>query len=226
MLHKGETYMEKLNWNMEDLHKGCILACIAHAIGVARYPDVANQHSWNGINYNVEDSSGGRGTVSFANGYCVGVFLNEKTERAYKNFKPALEHLQDVPEKIVELTEKETLQYTFSEDITTAFWGDAEGLFSNDTFDDFLECGGELLEKQAMDVESAICEWKDDYEFSEEEILLLKSIYERKIANPDAFITLNEKEIAMIGGDENKDELDMEECATSFEEIGIYFFDK
>jgi hypothetical protein len=182
------------------------------------------------MNYSVQDSSGSRGTISFADGYCVGVFRNEKTERAYKNFKPAIEYLQNVPENILKLAEKEALQYVLDDIegkeqpvITTAFWGNTDGMFSNDSFDDFLSYGGKLLEIEAMDTESAIIELAGNYEFSVNEIVLLKSNYERKVASPNDPITLKKKEIAMIGSGFDVDKLDMEECKNSFKEIGIYF---
>jgi len=220
--------MEKINWNIKNLWKGCILVSIANAIGVARYPDFSYEHSWDGINYCRNDSSGSRGTISFTDDYCVGVFRNEKTERAYKNFKPALEYLKTAPEKIIELAEKETLQYVLDEiegknqpAITTAFWGNANGIFSNDSFDNFLKYGGKLLEIESMDTESAISELIDNYEFSDEEVELLKSVYKRKIINPNDAITLTKKEIAIIGAD--YDELDIDECETSFKELNIFF---
>ena len=224
--------MEKLDWNLEGLRNGCILAGIAHAIGVARYPVVANEHSWDEENYSVQDSAGSRGTVSFAKGYCVGVFRNEKTRRAHSDFKSALEYLQNAPEEVIELAKEEALHYVldFVDDedeaqsvITTAFWGNADGFYTNDTFDDFLEYGGFLLERQVMDTESAIREWTDEYEFEECEIALLKRLYERKIAAPDARIILTGEELSMLNSDDTEG---IEESEISFEELNIYFEDE
>lgn len=44
---------------------------------VVHYPDLSSEHSWDGMNYNVQDSSGGRGTITFDGSYCVGAFRVE-----------------------------------------------------------------------------------------------------------------------------------------------------
>jgi len=219
--------MEKLDWSMEGLRNGCILAGIAHAIGAARYPAFAGEKSWDkdGTNYSIRDGEGSRGTVSFANGYCVGVFRNEQTER---DFKPALEYLQNAPKEVIELAAREALRYVLDivndepqPFITTAFWGSADGLYTNDTLDDFLGYGGYLLETQVLDVEAAISILADEeYEFEESEVALLKRLYERKIAAPEARITLTEEEISMLNPDGPKG---VKECKISFKELGIYF---
>ena len=47
--------INEVSWRMEELWQGCILASIAHAIMVAHYPELSNEHSWDGINYNIQD---------------------------------------------------------------------------------------------------------------------------------------------------------------------------
>ena len=106
--------------------------------------------------------------------------------------------------------------------ITTAFWGSADGFYTDDSFDDFLDYGGFLLERQIMDTESAISEWTADYGLEESEIALLKSLYERKIAAPDTRIILTEEELSMLNLDDPEGR---EECEISFNELDIYFED-
>ena len=212
---------EKLDWKMEDLWKGCILAGIAKAIAAARLLQVANDHSWDGINFRVQEGHG-YGVVSFADGYCSGVFYDGIHET---HAKSAFEYFENAPKRNIELAEEALWCLDISQDnsvtkITTAFWGDSDGLFINDSFDDFLKYGGDLLKIQFMDIESAINVWTEDYAFSEQEIKLLKSLYERKIANPKEIIKLTKKEISVLCFDDG-DELDIE-CAASFKEIGIY----
>ena len=237
--------IKKLGLSMDDLWKGSMLASIAHAIFIVRCPEDAYNLSWDGINYNMDDDNT-RGTISFADGYCVGVLRDIEAEYLI-DFKPAIEYLQNAPEKIIDLAEKEALQYKLYEIegkaqplITAAFWGDADGLFTNDDFDynidDFdYNIGVDLLQYGAMvrgcmegivDTELAIEALAHEYEFSDEEVELLKSIYERKIANPNDPIILTKEEIAMIGtgGDGEKVNSEgMKECAASFKEIGVYF---
>jgi hypothetical protein len=214
--------MKKLNWQREKLWEGCILASIAHAIMVAHYPELSNEHSWDDINYNVQDSSGARGTITFHPNYLVGAFRNEFSDRDYI---AALNFFNSAPEEVDQLAVTETLQYLLDEIggdtvpvITTAFWGGDDGMYSNDNFEDFIENGGFLIKSQAKEIETAIIEWKEYYEMSKSQIKLLSSIFERKISNPNGEIILTESEIRMI---ESDDEEGMNESRISFEELGI-----
>jgi hypothetical protein len=219
---KGIKYMKKLNWQKENLWEGCILASIAHAIMVAHYPEFSNEQSWDGINYNVQDSSGARGTITFHPNYLVGAFRNEFSEREYLD---ALNYFKSASEEINQLAVHETLQYLLDDIdgetvpvITTAFWGGDDGTYTNDNFEDFIENGGFLIKSQSKNIETAINEWKEYYEMSESQINLLRSIFERKIINPNVEIILTEGEIKKI---ESDDEEGLNESRISFEELGI-----
>lgn len=219
-----------LDWNLTKLYNGCILAGIAHAMMIAHYPIVANEHSWDGCNYSVQDSAGSRGTVTFSEKYCVGAFRNENTKRATpQGYKIAAEYLWNTPIDILKAAQDGALQYLldFMDDgavpvITTAFWGDDKGFHINDTYDDFIEYGGFLLLRQNMDFERAINAWIDEYEMTSGQVDLLKSIYERKIAKPDEKITLTKEEIYIIDSDDPEG---IKESKISFEELNIYWED-
>ena len=47
-----------INVGVNQLWEGCIMAGIAHAIGVSKYPMLSNEQSWDGINYSMQDSLG------------------------------------------------------------------------------------------------------------------------------------------------------------------------
>lgn len=216
--------MNKLNWDRNQLWEGCILASIAHAIMVAHYPDLSHEQSWDGFNYSVQDSSGTRGTITFHPNFLVGAFRNNHSERVV-DYKNAIEYFMGAPEKSKEVASEEALLYLLDEIeektvpvITTAFWGNLDEVYSHDTYEDFIENGGFLIERQIDNVEYAINEWKEEYEMSENQIVLLKSIFKRKIDNPTKDIVLNEKEIKMIG---SEDEEGLSESRISFEELGI-----
>ncbi|PEC50242.1 hypothetical protein [Bacillus sp. AFS096315] len=216
--------MCKLNWDRNQLWEGCILASIAHAIMVAHYPDISHEQSWDGFNYSVQDSSGTRGTITFHPNFLVGAFRNENSERALEYIN-AIEYIKDAPEKAKEVASEEALLYLLDEIdgktvpvITTAFWGNLDEIYSHDTYEDFIKNGGFLIERQIDNMENAINEWEEEYEMSETQIVLLKSIFKRKIENPTKEIVLSEKEIQMIG---SEDEEGLSESRISFEELGI-----
>jgi len=218
--------INELEWKQKQLWEGCILAAIAHAIMVAHYPELSNEHSWDGINYSVQDSSGTRGTITFDSKYCVAAFRNDNSDRiTTSNFSEAHKYFQGASYEILKLAEDEALQYLLENvngrtipAITTAFWGKNNNLFTNDIYDEMIDNGGFLLERQVMDLDAAIEAWKEYYDMSEQQCDLLKSVYERKVNNPNGVLTLSTEEISLI---ESDDEEGLNESRVSFEEIGI-----
>jgi hypothetical protein len=215
----------EVQWTREQLWKGCMLASIAHAIMVSRFLEISNEHSWDGINYSVQDSAGTRGTVTFHTEYCVAAFRNEKSRRISSGEINADRYFKGAPHKIIELAEAEALQYLLDKIngkivpvITTAFWEKENKIFTRDSYDEMIENGGFILERQVMDTDSAINVWVDYYEMDERQVVLLRSIYERKISNPTNVISLSKDEIGMIGTDDLEG---LAESKSSFEEMGI-----
>lgn len=215
--------IKKIGWNSEQLWNGCILAGIAHAIMVAHYPDMANEQSWEGFNYSVQDSMGQRGTVSFSGYQCVAAFRNDKSERASKVIE-ASRFFQGANEEILNLAKSEALQYLLDEIdgntipfITTAFWGEFD-LYSNDTTEELFCNGGGLLEYQVVEYEKAVSGWAERYDMNTNQVKLLKIVYDRKINSNNQLISLSKEEIDLIG---ISDEQGLEESRISFEEMGI-----
>ena len=201
-----------------------MLASIAHAIMVAHYPKISNEHSWDGINYNVQDNEGARGTITFDNKFCVGAFRYDNSDRAkaISNFK---QYFEGAPRDIVKLAENEALQYLLDDiegeilpSITTSFWGIGEDFFTLDSIKDMNKNGGFLLEKQLMDVDIAIKSWEEYYDMSSKQSELLKIVFDRKINQRDERILLSKDEIKLIG---TKDREGLKESRILFKEMGI-----
>ncbi|MDD2377025.1 MAG: hypothetical protein PHD15_05735 [Clostridia bacterium] len=219
--------INEIKWKKEQLKRGCILSSIAHAIMITRYPDLVNEHSWDGINYNIQDSAGTRGTITFDLEYCIAAFRMDSSKRinSSEKIKQSNEYFIGAPNKIIELAESETLQYLLENVngvpipiITTAFWSEGEKLFTVDSFNDMYENGGFLLKRQLMDVDKAIESWKEYYDMSARQSELLRKIFERKIANFDKLIVLTASEIEMI---ESSNQVGLEESKNSFKELNI-----
>lgn len=222
-----QNNINEIKWKKEQLKKGCLLASLAHAIMVAHYPEVANENSWDGMNYNIQDSEGTRGTITFDLEYCVAAFRRDDSKRinSVNTIKQAKEYFEGASNEIVKLAETEALQYLLEDIdgraiplITTAFWGIGERMFTTDSFDEMYENGGFLLERQVMDIEESIEAWVEYYDMSSQQCDLLKTIFKRKLAEPDKTITLTTAEIEMIGTDDPEG---LEESKNSFEEIGV-----
>lgn len=216
----------KLDWKADELYNGCILASIAHAIMVAHYPELSNEQSWDGENYSVQDNSGMRGTVTFHDGFCTAAFRNDNSDRISTVLPMnAIDYFRNASKEIIKLAETETLQYLLEKVggktipvITTAFWGDKNGLFTVDSLDEMLKNGGELLKRQVLGHDLSVQAWQEYYDMSEPQVNLLKSIYLHKITNPKGILTISKKEIDLIGID---DEDGLDESRESFSEMGI-----
>jgi hypothetical protein len=223
-----ESNNTKLDWKTDQLWNGCVLASIAHAIMVAHFPLISNEHSWDGLNYNICDNAGTRGTVSFSNNCCTAAFRNDNSSRFnLENNRQAIAYFQNAPPNIIELAKTETLQYLLLNVggqvlpvITTAFWGKKNELFTVDSYNDFLQYGGKLLRIQTLDSKKAISTWKKYYGMTRQQVDLMESIYVRKIEDPLIPIFLTQEEIEMIG---TREPYGLEESITSFQEMGIYW---
>ncbi|MFR4008702.1 MAG: hypothetical protein ACLT0Y_05095 [Christensenellales bacterium] len=96
--------------NAEKLKRGCLLACIAHAIVVVQDPEFSYEHSWDGMSYSTIVGAQ-RGTVTFyQDGSCIAAFRNERSERL-DNFVRAESYFQDAPAPIYQMANEEVLQY-------------------------------------------------------------------------------------------------------------------
>ena len=56
---------EKIGINPQKLYNGCIFMAVAHAVTVGEYSELNYEHSWDGINYCMNNSRGCHGTITF-----------------------------------------------------------------------------------------------------------------------------------------------------------------
>ncbi len=205
--------------------KNCIVASIAHAIMVPHFPYLAHEHSWDGPNYQIQDSQGIRGSITFQDDQVIAAFRNEQVPVrpfAYSHF---FEH---APDSIQLIAQDETLQYLLEDidgqvrpSISTACWISHDMLYANDTWEDLLNHGASLFFKQIMDIEQAYTYWAEVNEMNETQFHLLKSLSEHKITRPQESIVLTPSEIQAIGTPDEPEEDGMDMCTASFQEIGI-----
>lgn len=209
-------------WSYNELWQGCILVSIAHAIFVADAPELAHEISWDGFNYNMNNSQGSRCTITFHPDFFVAGFRNNQLSSDSLSAKDCF---HQAPQKVIGLAEQETLQYLLDDvngetlpSITTAMWGDKNQVLSCHSFDEMLERGGALLEIQSMDPAAAFEACEEEYEFTEEQMTLLKKLFYLKIAQPNEAITLSQSDIDAIG---SRNQEGINESRISFAEIGV-----
>ena len=220
--------IHRFDWTVDDLKNGCLLASIAHSIMVAHYPLLTNEHSWNDRNYSVQNSSGIRGTITFFNGSCVAAFRDENSNRIRRmHTSDPKVYLSNAPMETQNIAENEALLYLLeSVDgirtpvITCAFWGNKDGVFSIDTFDEFMRNGGSIIESHLLDFRSAVSQLTEYYEMSQPQVALLRSIYNKKTERPDMLVHFSRTDIDMIGCNDMEC---LQVSIASFEQIGVVF---
>ncbi|MBI1927312.1 hypothetical protein HYR99_24110 [Candidatus Poribacteria bacterium] len=212
------------------LWPGAILASIVHAIMVSRYPDLGHEQSWDGPNYNVQDSMGSRGTITFSGAHLVGVFFDEHSPR--NPFRPGSDYVLErlftgMPANLRSLAYDEALQYVLQEYqgaiipvFTAVFWDDGERLTAAEPWQRVFAHGAHLVRIQLMDTDAALAEWQKAYEMSSSQVTLARWLFDRKMAAPNVPIELESWERDMVVAEAKSAER-LEESRTSFAEIGI-----
>lgn len=193
-------------WNTERFWRACVLNWLTHALMLTHYPMLSHEHSWDGINYSVQNSGGKRGTITFADdGICIAAFRDDNCDRDFSGVE-ALQFFNHAPQEVIDIASTETLQYLLNtvngEDIpviTSAFWTNSYEIFSNSSYYEMLHDGANLLRFQLMDYDNAIVALKAEYELTEKQLWLITHLYERKISNPDQQIVLTNSEVDMLG---------------------------
>lgn len=211
--------MMKININPKQLYEGCIQAAVTHAVAVGMYPALNYEHSWDGINYCMNDSQGCRATITFHNEYIIAVF--QAIEKVDWNID-ALVFFDGASNEIIEIAKNEALQYMLVEVdgfvkpvVIAAFWGTWDRLDSVQSFDDIIKNGGHILHSQLLPYNDAMNEWRDYYDLDSKQILLIEKLFDAKISSNDEEIILHDDEIKILYGN-------LEECLISLGELNIF----
>ena len=184
--------------SVKTLYEGCYLASISCAVMSAKFPELSFEHSWDGINYSVQDGFGSRGTVTFQDNFCVCAFRSDNSERLSNSY-PYTYYFENCPNRIFQLAEEEALQYLLDENngvvlpvITACFWSDGNNLESNDSWDDIFSNGGDILIPQLSSFEIGLEHWKNYYEMDSEELNLVVRLFKERVSNLNQDIRLVE----------------------------------
>lgn len=219
------------------LWPGSVLGAIAHAVFVARAPYLAHEQSWDGRNYNVQDSQGSRGTIAFGadNNVFVGVFYYEPSQRnplrrRIQNSNEAITPILNVPVELRALAQ-EALQYVMQEVegspmpvITSAFWSDLAGprASASEPWPDVITNGASLINNQLLDPEAALRLWARDFELSDSEIAIVETVFRRRLAVTSGPTRLTAAEAQQISRNADGEE-GLTACRESMGELGINF---
>lgn len=205
--------------NPQKLYHGCLFAAIIHAILVGEYPELNYEHSWDGLNYSMNNSHGCRGTITFHPRYIVAVFRDDSKIIPGKD---AYDYLCGMPEEILAIAQSEALQYILENVngevkpvITAAFWGTWKELSGSQTWDEIWENGGYILENQLLPHRQSLARWDDYYGLSDGQMRLAQSLLDRKLTAAGTPVFLSSQEAGNLYGDR-------EECTVSLQELNIF----
>lgn len=216
------------NFDRKKLWEGCILTTIAHAIMVEEYPDLSNEQSWDGINYNVQDSCGCRGTITFHEKYLVAVFQDINNKKMIeKCIKDGALNILNIKEKVIEdLASVEALQYVLDGVngntvplITTGFWGMNNEIYSSYEYKTIKLNGAYIITNQIRGFDENLQALIDYYDINGELIKLIESVYYRKMQNSNSNINLHKNE---INGLMETYGPELVECKQTLSEINIF----
>ena len=183
------------------------------------YPELNYEHSWDGINYSMNDSQGCRATITFHADYIIAVF--QDIHKVDWNID-ALNFFDGASEEIIQIANNEALQYvledvegTIKPVISAAFWGTWEQLKSVQSLDEIIENGGYIIRSQLLSYHVAMDEWRDYYNLDTQQITLIQKLFDQKINSNGERLALEDDEIQLLYGN-------LEECLVSLGELKFF----
>ena len=208
---------EKIEINPQQLYNGCIFMAVAHAVTVGEYPELNYEHSWDGINYCMNNSRGCRGTITFGDKYIVAVFQDVSAKAQYQD---AMNYFKGAPETIIELAKKEALQYVLADIdgetkpyITAAFWGTWDALYSTLEYDGLMKNSAHILAIQLMESHEALRACDEYYGLTDGQMDLILSLSKQRSQTEFSIPIVLKKTDALCG--------DIDELKVSMEELNI-----
>jgi hypothetical protein len=209
--------LDRLDTNPAQLRKGCVLATIAHAIFTAHNPELANEQSWDGPNYSVQDSQGALGTVTFEARATIGAFFDAHSERnplASGAHFDLSTFLAEVPADVRSLADEETLQYLLQDYegatvpvVTSVFWSDHNELVAPEPWPEAFANGAHLIQTQLRTADEAIEAWRSHYDLSPQQVELLRSLFAGRTSTDGAVVMSHDEKAALLEqGDEGLEE--------------------
>lgn len=215
------------------LYRGVILHSIVNATVTAQDPEFTRFLSWDGQNYVLNSGTGRLGAVTFDRGLVVGVFFDANSRHSPRNGDEEYDikrFLQGMPKHHHSLAEAQTLKYNRQDYrgalaplVTAAFWNEGENLTAAFPWAEVFQNGAHLIRVELMeDIRSAMGEWKESYEMSQEQVSFSLSLFERKIVNPSHAVVLSRSEVARLQSVSSSVEA-LDDCRQAFAAMGIVF---
>lgn len=211
--------------SVRALWEGSILHTIFHAVFIMAYPELSHEVSWDGKNYNRQNSSGARGTVTFDGNRVVGAFFDAKSPRSPYHALGSYNleaYFAGIPSDLLQLAREQTLQYVLDDFggivvpvITAAFWAPEGSLTAVEPWSAVIANGAHLVAVESQETAAGFIHWTDEYGLLDHQVELIESLFSRKIATPSARIPLTQHEIAIMQTNGNAGEAESTELLSA-----------
>lgn len=192
-----------------QFRRGILLGCIVEAVSLVEQGSFP-EHAWQDNVYNQDIHQGEAWAVAFTDAGAVAVFYSSESER---NPHPEGSETYDqsryfrgMPDRLLEAKER-ALAWMVNFDfvvggpnavITAAMWADGEQFTAAEPWADvFQNCLWDC-DKQLLPLEVALVRWQNYFGLGNPQMALARSIYERKLASPDATMTLDPYEVEKL----------------------------
>lgn len=215
-----EVGMTEFRLDAQGLRKGCVLASIAYAVSAGEHAEMEGEHSWDRLNYCINNFAGIRGTITFHPEYIVAVFREESKADIYKN---AYDYFAGATTNILKIAEIETLRYMLQDVdgeqkpvITAAFWGTWSDFYSTQSWNEILENGGSIIENYFLGYNEVMEQCKNKYGLKNKQMELIADLFRRKTSGMEWEIRLKDDEIKCLRGD-------LKKTKKALRELNIFF---
>jgi hypothetical protein len=171
----------------------------------AKYADFSSRTSWKDQIYSADNGQGVYGAVIFEGNAMVGIFFDGKSERSPYRCRDAYDSnivFRGMPASHRNLTGKRLLGYmevvkgTSIPCITAAFWDEGEYLSAADPWNVVLAEGARVMQIELKeDINEGLTEWQDEYQMTQKQRAFARSLFNRRMSQPEVRIELTDAEI-------------------------------
>jgi hypothetical protein len=182
----------------QRLWRGVVLSTIANALWAAADSRNTAYQWWDRSNYIYDTQSGGRVCIHFGPTRLVGALYEHESRRSPfgEGFVPFTGERYDpmaffagAPAEVIATAREQPLQYLLDDIdgvvqpwVTAAFWSEGDMLTAAEPWPNVLKHGGDMLHEHLLEPHEAYLEFQDGYEFTDEQIALVQSVFERRMA--------------------------------------------
>jgi hypothetical protein len=196
---------------VEQLRHGILLGCIAHAFWLAANEGLfAHNHHWDGDTYVGDNDQGEQWAVSFYPEGAVAVFYSSESERnPFPEGSPPYDqasYFRGMPNSLRAAKDR-ALSWMSNLDwgmggpnaaITAAMWADGERFTANEPWEVVFRNSLWACYRQLLPLDVALIEWQNDCDLNDEEVAVLRSLYQRRLASTGALIPVEPREWAAM----------------------------